>query len=116
MLPDNWIVEQTLLQGAEEGSFLYLFKWLTVKVQRTHDEAIVASILTVEEAIAGLKKEQTCLGMVVVRGDTKCSETFTLSQQLLLTRVGSLVWCGLRKAEDIYMWDIKLNLFLDTQK
>lgn len=83
-------------------------------MQHTHDEAIVASVLTVEEAVAGLKKEQTCLGMVVVRSDTKCSETFTLSQQLLLPRVGSLVWCGLRKAKKIYMWDIKLNSCLDT--
>lgn len=103
------MVELTLFQGAEVGSFIY--KWLTVKVQRTHDEAIVASILTVEEAIAGLKKEQACLGMVVVRGDTKRSETFTLSQQLLLPRVGSLVWCGLRKAENIYMWNIKQKFF-----
>lgn len=87
-----------LIIRIEVGCFI---QWLIVKVKCTHDEAVVASILTVEEAIAGLEKEQTCLGMVVIRGDTKCSETFTLSQQLLLPRVGSLVWCGLRQAKEI---------------
>lgn len=68
------------------------------KIQQcTHNEAIVASILTVEEAIAGLEEEQACLSMVVIGGDTKCSQTFTLSQQLLLSRVGPLMWCSLRE-------------------
>lgn len=45
----------------------------------THDESIVASILTVEQAVAGLEEEQTRLGVVVIGGDTKGSETFALS-------------------------------------
>lgn len=63
----------------------------------THYEAIAASVLTVEEAIAGLKEEQASLRMVVIGCDTKGSETFALPQQLLLSRVGPLVRRGLRQ-------------------
>lgn len=63
----------------------------------THDEAIVASVLTVEQAVAGLKEEETRLSVVVIGGDTKGSETLALSQQLLLPGVSSLVWCSLEK-------------------
>lgn len=67
------------------------------KQPRTHNEAILSSVLTVEEAVAGLEEEQTCLGVIVIRGYTECPKTFTLSQQLLLPRIGPLVGCSLRK-------------------
>ena len=69
--------------------------------QCTHDEAIVSAILTVEEAIAGLEEEQARLTMVVIGGDTECSQTFTLSEQLFLSRVGPLVWCSLENRQEI---------------
>lgn len=49
------------------------------KHEYTHDEAVVASVLTVEEAVAGLEEEQARLRMVIIGGDTKCPKTFTLS-------------------------------------
>lgn len=72
------------------------------KQQYTHDEAIVASILAIKETIAGLEEEQACLSMVVIRGDPKRSKTFTLSQQLLLSRVGPLVWSSLKETTDVH--------------
>lgn len=71
------------------------------KQQSTHDETIVATVLTVEEAIAGLEEEQARLGMVVVGGDTEGSQTFSLPQQLLLSRVRPLVWRSLRDTTHI---------------
>lgn len=75
--------------------------WLEWTQHCTHNEAVVASILTVEEAVAGLEKEQACLGMVVIGGDSKCSKAFTLPQQLLLSWIGPLVWCSLREQTQI---------------
>lgn len=63
--------------------------------QHTHNEAIVSSVLTVKEAVAGLEEEQTCLGVIVIRGYTEGPETFALSQQLLFSRIGPLVRCSL---------------------
>lgn len=51
----------------------------------------MSSVLTVEEAVAGLEEEQTCLGVIVIRGYTEGPETFTLSQQLLFSGIGPLV-------------------------
>lgn len=67
----------------------------------THDEAIVASILTVEEAVAGLEEEQARLCVIVIGGDAKGSQALALSQQLLFSGVRSLVWCGLRGSTGI---------------
>lgn len=71
----------------------------TDKQQPTHNEAIVSSVLTVEEAVAGLEEEQTCLGVIVIRGYTEGPETFTLSQQLLFSRIGPLVRCSLSEGK-----------------
>lgn len=89
-------------QPRHSGIFVILFliyreknHQQTVKQQPTHNEAVVSSVLTVEEAVAGLEEEQTCLGVIVIRGDAEGPQTFTLSQQLLFSGIGPLVRRGL---------------------
>lgn len=62
----------------------------------THDETVVASVLTVEETVAGLEEEQACVGVVVVGCDAEHSQPLPLPQQLLLAGVRPLVGRGLK--------------------
>ena len=60
-----------------------------------HHEAILAAVPAVEEAVAGLEKEEAALAVEVVGGDAKDTQAFPLPQQLLLPGVDPVVWCGL---------------------
>ena len=61
-----------------------------------HHEAILAAIPAVEEAVAGLEKEEATLAVEVVGGDAEDAQAFPLPQQFLLPRVDPVVRRGLR--------------------
>lgn len=50
-----------------------VYSALKENMASTHDEAIVAAVLAVKEAAAGLEEEQARLGVVVVGRDPKSS-------------------------------------------
>ncbi|TNN77082.1 hypothetical protein EYF80_012720 [Liparis tanakae] len=67
-------------RGAGDGQLAGKHSEVRIKTPESN------SHVEVEEAVAGLKEEQAGLGVIVIGGDAKGSETFTLSQQLLLSR------------------------------
>lgn len=60
-----------------------------------YHEAILASIPTVEEAVAGLEEEEAALAVEVIGSDAEDAQALPLPQQLLLTRVDPMVGRGL---------------------
>ena len=52
--------------------------WSLQQKGGTHNEAVVASVLTVEEAVAGLEEEQARLGVVVVGRDAERAQSLPL--------------------------------------
>lgn len=66
-----------------------------------YHKAIFASIPTVEEAVAGLKKEEAALIVEIVGGDSKDSQPFALPQQLFLPGVHPVVWGSLEETSRV---------------
>lgn len=66
------------------------------QITLTHNEAIMSTIVTIEEAVTSLEEEKAALCMVVIGCDAKHTETLPLAKELLLPRVytmlGSCLW------------------------
>lgn len=69
-------------------------------VNNTHNEAIMASVPAVEQAVAGLEQEKAALGVIIIRCDPKDPQALSLPQQLLLPGVHPMMRGGLTVRED----------------
>lgn len=66
---------------------------------RAHHEAILATVPTVEEAVAGLEEEEAALAVEIIGGDAEDAQALPLPQELLFPGVDPVVGRGLGTRE-----------------
>lgn len=67
------------------------------KTRLTHNEAIMATVVTIEKAVTSLEQEKAALRVVVIGRDAEHTEALSLAKELLLARVHTMLGSRLRR-------------------